>query len=405
MTTSYEQRWSRTMMANYGTPPLALVRGAGTRVWDSEGREYLDLVAGIAVNALGHAHPAVVEAVAEQVARLGHTSNLVVNPPSLELAERLLGLLDPDGRREGRVFFASSGTEANETALKISRGTGRTTVVAAHGGFHGRTMGALSLTGQPKKRAPFEPLVPAVRFVPYADPSALAEGIDEHTAALFLEPVQGENGIVVPPTGYLGAARTATSAAGTLLVLDEVQTGIARTGAWFAHQHDGVAPDVVTLAKGLGGGLPISACIAFGPAAGYLVPGSHGATFGGNPVSAAAALAVLDTIEADGLVAHAGAQGRALAAAIEALEHPLVSHVRGRGLMLGVVLHADVSARVEGAARAFGLLVNAPVPDVVRLVPALILSDEDVALAVDRFAAALEAVAADLGEAPAGAAQ
>ena len=392
MTSTYAERWSAAMMANYGIPPLTLVRGAGTRVWDAEDREYLDLVAGIAVNALGHAHPAVVEAVSRQVATLGHTSNLVVNEPALVLAERLLTLLDPGGSRGGRVFFANSGTEANEAALKLSRRTGKATVVAAEGGFHGRTMGALSVTGQQGKRTPFEPLLPGVRFVPYGDTAALTGAVDTDTAALFLEPVQGEYGVVVPPAGYLSAARDITCAAGALLVIDEVQTGIGRTGGWFAHQHDDVQPDVVTLAKGLGGGMPIGACVAFGPAAALLGPGSHGSTFGGNPVCAAAALAVLDTIESDNLIKHAAAAGRALAAGIEALDHPLVSHVRGRGLMLGVVLRADVSARVEVAARGVGLLVNAATPDVVRLVPPLILSDDDVVIALERLAAALDTV-------------
>jgi acetylornithine aminotransferase len=289
------------------------------------------------------------------------------------------------------VFFANSGTEANEAALKLSRRTGRTTVVAADGGFHGRTMGALSITGQQGKRTPFEPLLAGVRFVPYGDTAALAGAVDTDTAAVFLEPVQGEYGVVVPPAGYLGAAREIASAAGALLVLDEVQTGIGRTGVWFAHQLDDVQPDVLALAKGLGGGLPIGACIAFGAAAELLGPGSHGSTFGGNPVCAAAALAVLDTIENDNLIKHAAQAGRELAAGVEALDHPLVSHVRGRGLMLGVVLRADVSARVEVAARGVGLLVNAATPGVVRLVPPLILSDDDVTLAVQLLAAALDA--------------
>lgn len=391
-TQTYAQRWDDALMGNYGTPPLTLVRGSGTRVWDDTGREYLDLVAGIAVNALGHAHPAVVAAVSTQIATLGHTSNLVINPATVKLAERLLGLLDPAGGRGGRVFFANSGTEANEAALKLTRRTGRTTVVAAEGSFHGRSMGALSLTGQVGKRTPFEPLVPGVVFVPYGDTAALAAAVDADTAAVFLEPVQGENGVVMPPAGYLGAAREVTTAAGALLVLDEVQTGIARTGDWFAHQHEGVLPDVVTLAKGLGGGLPIGACIAFGDGASLLGPGSHGSTFGGNPVCAAAALAVLDTIEADALVEHATSTGAALAAGIEALDHPLVSHVRGRGLLLGVVLTAPVAARVEVVAREVGLLVNAPAPDVLRLVPPLVLSAADVEVALARLAAALTRV-------------
>lgn len=386
---TYRERWSAALMDNYGTPPLTLVRGDGVHVWDDTGREYLDLVAGIAVNVLGHAHPAVVEAVSRQVATLGHTSNLVVNEPTVRLAERLLALLDPTAARSGRVFFASSGAEANETALKLSRLTGRSHVVATDGGFHGRTTGALSLTGQPAKREPFAPLLPDVEFVPYGDIGALADAVSDRTAAVFLEPVQGENGVVMPPAGYLGAARELTAAAGALLVLDEVQTGIGRTGDWFAHQHDDVAPDVVTLAKGLGGGLPLGACVAFGAAATYLRPGSHGSTFGGNPVCAAAALAVLDTLERDGLVTRAARVGGRLAAGIEDLAHPLVSHVRGRGLMLGVVLTAPRARDLEVAARDHGLLVNATGPDVVRLVPALVLTDADADLALDRLGAAL----------------
>lgn len=395
MTTTYAERWSAAMMANYGIPPLMLVRGAGTRVWDCDGREYLDLVGGIAVNALGHAHPAVVEAVSAQVARLGHTSNLVATEPALALAERLLALLDPGAARGGRVFFANSGTEANEAALKLGRRTGRQVVVAADGGFHGRTFGSLSITGQQGKRTPFEPLVPEARFVPYGDSAALQAAVGDDTAAVFLEPVQGENGVVVPPAGYLTAARDITSRAGSLLVIDEVQTGVGRTGSWFAHQGDEVRPDVVTLAKGLGGGLPIGACVAFGPAAQLLGPGSHGSTFGGNPVCAAAALAVLDTIEGEDLLARATESGHALAAGIEALESPLVSYVRGRGLLLGVVLQASVARELEVAARAQGLLVNATSADVVRLAPPLVLDDADVAVALDRLAAALAAVTAD----------
>ncbi len=391
--TSYQERWSGALMDNYGTPPLTLVRGEGVRVWDDTGREYLDLVAGIAVNVLGHAHPAVVDAVSRQVATLGHTSNLVVNEPTVQLAERLLALLDPSGARGGRVFFANSGAEANEAALKLSRRTGRTGLVSTDGGFHGRTTGALSLTGQPAKREPFAPLVPGVEFVPYGDAAALTAAVTEDTAAVVLEPIQGESGVVLPPAGYLAAARELTRAAGALLVLDEVQTGIGRTGTWFAHQAEGIEPDVVTLAKGLGGGLPLGACVAFGDAAAYLGPGSHGSTFGGNPVCAAAALAVLDTLERDGLVERAARVGGRLAADLEGLGHPLVSHVRGRGLMLGVVLTAPVAREVEVAAREQGLLVNAPAPDVVRLVPALVLTESDASLALTRLAAALDAVA------------
>jgi acetylornithine aminotransferase len=377
-------RWAEVMVPSYGEPTLTLVRGDGATVWDDAGNAYVDLVAGIAVNALGHAHPAVVEAVSRQVATLGHTSNLVANEPSLRLAERLLALTG----RDGRVFFANSGAEANEAAFKMARRTGRPTVVAADGAFHGRTMGALALTGQPAKRAPFEPLPGGVSFVPYGDAAALTAAVDGGTAAVVLEPVLGEGGVVPAPAGYLETAREVTRASGALLVLDEVQTGIGRTGAWFAHQSAGVEPDVLTLAKGLGGGLPVSACLAFGDAAALLQPGQHGTTFGGNPVSCAAALAVLDTIEADGLLQRAESLGKALSAGITGLGHPLVATVRGSGLMLGIVLTAPVAAQVETAARKHGFLVNAVAPDVVRLVPPLVLTDPQ----ADSFLSALPKV-------------
>jgi acetylornithine aminotransferase len=377
-------RWTEVMLPSYGEPTLTLVRGDGATVWDDAGNSYVDLVAGIAVNALGHAHPAVVEAVGRQVATLGHTSNLVANEPSLRLAERLLAL----SGRDGRVFFANSGAEANEAAFKMARRTGRPDVVAADGAFHGRTMGALALTGQPAKRAPFEPLPGGVSFVPYGDAAALTAAVDGSTAAVVLEPVLGEGGVVPAPAGYLESAREVTRANGALLVLDEVQTGIGRTGAWFAHQAAGVEPDVLTLAKGLGGGLPVSACLAFGDAAMLLQPGQHGTTFGGNPVSCAAALAVLDTIEADGLLERAESLGKALSAGITGLGHPLVATVRGAGLMLGIVLTAPVAAEVEAAARRHGFLVNAVAPDVVRLVPPLVLTDTQ----ADSFLTALPEV-------------
>jgi acetylornithine/N-succinyldiaminopimelate aminotransferase len=392
-------RWSDVMVPSYGEPTLTLVRGDGATVWDDAGNSYIDLVAGIAVNALGHAHPAVVAAVSRQVATLGHTSNLVANEPSLRLAERLLALTG----RGGRVFFANSGAEANEAAFKMARRTGRPSVVAADGAFHGRTMGALALTGQPAKRAPFEPLPGGVSFVPYGDAAALAAAVDGSTAAVVLEPVLGEGGVLPAPAGYLETAREVTRASGALLVLDEVQTGIGRTGAWFAHQAAGVEPDVLTLAKGLGGGLPISACLAFGDAAALLQPGQHGTTFGGNPVSCAAALAVLDTIESDGLLGRAESLGKALSAGILGLGHPLVETVRGAGLMLGIVLTAPVAAEVETAARKHGFLVNAVAADVVRLVPPLVLTDTQADSFLRALPKALDAVsvaATDREDAP-----
>ncbi|MFF3324241.1 acetylornithine transaminase [Streptomyces sp. NPDC002889] len=369
------QRWHGVMTDNYGTPKLSLVRGEGARVWDADGTEYTDFVGGIAVNALGHAHPAVVEAVSRQIASLGHVSNLYVAEPPVALAERLIQLFG----RPGRVYFANSGAEANEAAFKIGRLTGRTHMVATSGGFHGRTMGALALTGQPAKRQPFLPLPPEVTHVPYGDAEALRAAVTEETALVIIEPIQGENGVVVPPKGYLEAAREITRASGTLLVLDEVQTGIGRCGHWFEHQaHQGVEPDVVTLAKGLGGGLPIGATVVFGEAAELLKPGQHGTTFGGNPVACAAGLAVIDTLATDGILDEVKRLGERLRDGIEGLGHPLVSHVRGSGLLLGIVLTGPLAPLVQQAAQDAGFLVNAPAPDVVRLMPALTIGDAEV---------------------------
>lgn len=378
------KRWQGSLMDNYGTPRLPLVRGEGARYWDADGNEYLDFLGGIAVNALGTAHPAVVRAVSEQIATLGHVSNFFIAEPTVALAERLLQLAG----RPGRVLFCNSGAEAVEAAFKIGRLTGRTHMVATDGGFHGRTMGALALTGQPKKQASFRPLPADVTHVPYGDADALRAAVTEETALVVIEPVQGENGVVVPPAGYLAAAREITRATGTLLVMDEVQTGIGRTGHWFEHQAQGVEPDVVTLAKALGGGLPIGAVLAFGPAADLMTPGQHGTTFGGNPVACAAALAVLDTIARDGVLENVKRQGERLRQGVEALGHPLVDHVRGAGLLLGIVLTEPLSAQVQKAAQDAGLLVNAAVPDTVRLAPPLILGDAE----VDAFLGALPGV-------------
>ncbi|MFS8203649.1 acetylornithine transaminase [Streptomyces sp. CWNU-52B] len=379
------QRWQGALMDNYGTPRLPLVRGAGTRLWDADGTQYLDFVGGIAVNALGHAHPAIVEAVSRQIASLGHVSNLFVAEPPVALAERLLQLFG----RDGRVYFCNSGAEANEGAFKIGRLTGRPHMVATDGGFHGRTMGALALTGQPGKREPFLPLPGDVTHVPYGDPQALAAAVTEDTALVVIEPIQGENGVVVPPPGYLKAARAITAATGSLLVLDEVQTGVGRTGHWFEYQaHEGVLPDVVTLAKGLGGGLPLGATVAFGRAAQFLKPGHHGTTFGGNPVACAAGLAVLDTIESEGLLENVKRSGEKLREGIEALGHPLIGHVRGSGLLLGIVLTEPLAPRAQQAAQDAGLLVNAPAPDVVRLMPPLNITEDE----VDTFLRALPGV-------------
>ncbi len=368
-------RWQGALMNNYGTPRLPLVRGEGTKLWDADGKQYLDFVGGIAVNALGHAHPAIVEAVSTQIASLGHVSNLFIAEPPVALAERLLQHFG----RDGKVYFCNSGAEANEGAFKIGRLTGRSHMVATDGGFHGRTMGALALTGQPGKREPFLPLPGDVTHVPYGDAQALAAAVTEETALVVIEPIQGENGVVVPPAGYLKAARAITAATGSLLVLDEVQTGIGRTGHWFEYQaHEGVLPDVVTLAKGLGGGLPLGATVAFGRAAELLQPGQHGTTFGGNPIACAAGLAVLETIASEGLLENVKQQSEKLRDGIESLGHPLIAHVRGAGLLLGIVLTEPLAPKVQQAAQDAGFLVNAPAPDVVRLMPALNLGDDEV---------------------------
>ncbi|UVO12323.1 acetylornithine transaminase [Mycobacterium sp. SVM_VP21] len=371
---SLQDRWEAVMMNNYGTPPLALVSGDGAVVTDESGKSYVDLLGGIAVNVLGHRHPAVIEAVTIQLNTLGHTSNLYATEPGIALAE---GLVDHLGA-PARVFFCNSGTEANEVAFKMTRLTGKTKIVAAQGAFHGRTMGSLALTGQPDKQAPFEPLPGEVIHVPYGDAKALAEAVDSGTAAVFLEPIMGEGGVVTPPAGYLAEARGITAAHGALLVLDEVQTGIGRTGAFYAHQHDGITPDIITLAKGLGGGLPIGACLAVGAAGDLLTPGLHGSTFGGNPVCTAAALAVLRALADGDLITRAATLGKTLSHGIEELGHPLVDYVRGKGLLAGVVLTEPKAKAVELAARDAGFLVNAAAAGVVRLAPPLIVTEEQI---------------------------
>jgi len=390
-TEALQKRFAAAIMPNYGLPPVAISRGAGCLVWDPDGREYLDLIAGIAVSSLGHAHPAIIEAVSRQVAEVAHTSNLFLHEREVDLAERLLFLLGGDGR----VFFANSGTEANEAAIKLVRrcqGPGRPVFVAAEGGFHGRTMGALALTGKASIREPFEPFGLTVRFVPFGDAGALAAAVDADVAAVFLEPALGEGGVVPAPAGYLRAARAACDQAGALLVLDEIQSSIGRTGAWFAHQAEGIRPDVLTLAKGLGGGLPIGACIGLGASGTGFAKGDHGSTFGGNPVACAAALAVLEVIERDGLLAHVTQVGEQLVASLETIRHPLVAGVRGRGLWLAIVLTAEVAAKVEEAARQAGFLVNAVQPDAIRLAPPLILSAGQARQFTDALPAILDTV-------------
>jgi acetylornithine aminotransferase len=385
------------MMPNYGTPPIALDHGSGVRVWDVDGNEYLDFVAGIAVSALGHAHPAIVDAVTAQIARLAHTSNLAIHEPGVRLAERLVDLLGVPAR----VFFANSGAEANECAVKLARKHGRAIdphggkleIIAAEGSFHGRTLGALAITGNATKRVPFEPLPGPVTFVDFGDTDQLRAAVTERTAAVFLEPTLGEGGVVPAPPGYLAAAREACDAAGALLVIDEVQSGIGRTGHWFASLAEGVRPDVLTLAKGLGGGLPIGACLAVGSAGELFAAGDHGSTFGGNPVACAAALAVIATIADEHLLDDVKRVGEHLGRRLDEIDAPLVAGVRGSGLWRAVVLSADRAADVEAAARARGLLVNAVKPGVVRLVPPLIVTEHDVDEAVPLLADAIAEVA------------
>ncbi len=392
-TAELQARYAAALMPNYGVPPVALARGQGCVVWDVDGKEYLDLIGGIAVSALGHAHPALVAAVSEQAAKLAHSSNLFLHEGQVLLAEKLIGLLG----HEGKVFFANSGTEANEAAVKLVRrqqGQARTVFVAAEHGFHGRSMGSLSLTGKESIRAPFAPFGFEVRFVPFGDAGALAAAVTQECAAVFLEPCLGEGGVVPAPPGYLAAARAACDANGAMLVLDEIQSGIGRTGSWFAFQDAGVVPDVITLAKGLGGGLPIGACIGIGEYGSSFAKGDHGSTFGGNPIACAAALAVLETIEKDGLLANATEAGALLAEGIGSVSHELIAGVRGSALWLAIALNSAVAASVEAAARQAGFLVNAVQPDAVRIAPPLIIN----AAQAESFVAALPGIMARAAE-------
>ncbi len=373
MTDGWKERYAGALMNTFGPPRLALVRGEGAHVWDEDGREYVDFFGGIAVNALGHAHPALVEAVTTQLRTLGHVSNFFTSPQQVELAERLLGLVDSDGR----VFLSNSGTEANEAALKLTRRTGRTRLVAMEGSFHGRTMGSLALTSKAAYREPFEPLPGDVTFVPYGDADALAAAVDDTTAAVIVEPLQGEAGVVVPPAGFLAAAREITTRHGALLWIDEVQTGVGRTGAWFAYTESGVVPDIVTLAKGLGGGVPIGATIGLGAAATLLEPGNHGTTFGGNPVACAAALAVMDTIEKEGLLEAAVARGDQLRAILTSVDQ--VTDGEGRGLLRGAQLAQENAAAVVARAQERGFLLNNTGPARLRFAPPLTITEGDVA--------------------------
>ena len=384
-------RYQRSVMGVFGLPPLVLSHGDGCYVWDVDGNRYLDLVGGIAVNALGHGHPALVSAVSKQAAEAIHISNLFTSEAQISLAERLIAIA---GAPEGSaVFFANSGAEAIEAAIKLSRRTGRTGIVAAEGAFHGRTTGALALTHKLAYREPFEPLIPGVRHVPYGDADALRAAVTDETAAVVLEPLQGEAGVLSPGTAYLRVAREVTRQHGALLILDEIQTGIGRTGSWFAFQQAGVVPDAITVAKGLGGGVPIGALIAFGDQNAHLLTaGQHGSTFGGNPLAAAAGLAVLDAIEAEGLLDHARAAGQQLVDAVLALGHPLVTGVRGAGLLRAITLSRDVAPQLAAAARTAGFIVNPVAPDAIRLAPPLVISTEQLEAFVSALPALLDAI-------------
>jgi acetylornithine aminotransferase len=388
--TDLQARYAASLMNAFGPPKLVLTRGEGPYVWDDADKRYLDLLGGIAVNSLGHAHPALVEAVTTQLQTLGHVSNFFATEPQVRLAEKLLAQLGTSGK----VFFTNSGAEANEAAFKLTRRTGRTHVVATEGAFHGRTMGALALTSKAAYREPFEPLPGNVTFVPYGDAEALASAVTDETAAVILEPLQGEAGVVAPPLDYLGRAREITRAKGALLWLDEIQTGVGRTGAWFAHQNPAVADpmdhpaDVVTVAKGLAGGFPVGACIATGEAADLIQPGNHGTTFGGNPVAAAAALAVIDTIEADGLLENAAKVGQLVREGLIADER--VTEVRGSGLLIGLDLSEERSAQVFAAALEAGFIVNNPTPGRIRLAPALVLTEEQARSFIDAWSGILD---------------
>ncbi|HJV14333.1 MAG TPA: acetylornithine transaminase [Propionibacteriaceae bacterium] len=384
------EAYADAIMNTFGLPKRVFVRGEGCYLWDAEGQRYLDLLSGLAVNALGHAHPTVLSAVTGQIATLGHVSNFFATPAQVALAERLSNMTGAD---EARVFFTNSGTEANEAAFKISRMTGRSKIISTEGAFHGRSMGALALTHNPKYRMPFQPLPSEVIFMPYGDPEALASVVDETVAAVVLEPIQGENGIVVPPEGYLRSAREICDQHGALLWMDEVQTGIGRCGSWLVHVDEGVTADIVTVAKGLGNGFPVGACIATGQASRLLGPGSHGSTFGGNPVAAIAGLAVIAVIERDGLLDQSKALGDHLTAAIMKLAHPLITGVRGRGLLQAVILAEPIAPAVVDAALAAEFVINAPRPDVLRLAPALIVSAAELNSFVSVLPALLDQVA------------
>lgn len=385
LTQNFPARWEKALQSNYGVPQMTLVSGKGCVVKDSEGNEYLDFLGGIATNILGHAHPAIVAAVSKQISTLGHVSNFYIHPGVVALAEKLQSLTGDTG---ARVFFCNSGAEANEAALKLSRKTGRRRIVATQGAFHGRTMGALSLTGQPSKRDPFKPLLPGVTHVPFGDLEAMKRKVSRRTAMVIVEPIMGEAGVVVPPVGYLKGIREICDRTGTLMVLDCVQTGMGRTGEWFGYEYERIVPDVITLAKGLGGGLPLGAMIALGRTSRLFQPGDHGSTFGGNPVACASALASIDVVEKKSLLKKAHDHEVLIKSELSQLSG--VREVRGQGLLLGIVLMTESAIQIRDALLSAGVIVNAPSKDVIRIAPALTVSDKEVKKFISIFIKVLE---------------
>jgi len=381
------KRWQRVIQDNYGTPSIELVSGKGSVVKDANGASYIDFLAGIATNVLGHGHPAIVKAVTKQISTLGHVSNFYAHPNVLELAEKLQKMT---GDKSARTFFCNSGAEANEAALKLSRKTGKYRVVATQEAFHGRTMGALSLTGQPSKRNPFKPLLKGIKHVPFGDSAAMRRAINKKTAMVIVEPIMGEAGVIVPPGDYLKNLRQYCDDNGALLVFDCVQTGMGRTGDWFGYEYSGVKPDVITLAKGLGGGLPLGAMIALGPASQLFAAGDHGSTFGGNPVATAAALAVISSIEKEKILAHVDQVGEFLLAELALI--PGVIEVRGAGLLIGMTVEKPVAKLVVKKCQELGALINAPGDTTIRLAPALNVSMKQAQKFVSIFGKALKEV-------------
>jgi acetylornithine/N-succinyldiaminopimelate aminotransferase len=389
---SWQDDAGRDLLRTFGDRMAMFVRGEGAYLWDADGRRYLDFLAGIAVNSLGHAHPVFVDAIATQAATLAHVSNYFATPPQLELAARLKRLAGTGDH--GRVYFGNSGAEANEAAFKLARlhgGSERPRILALTDAFHGRTMGTLALTGKPYMQEPFLPMTPGVEFID-STIDALEAALDDRVAALFVEPIKGEAGVVDLPEGYLRAARALTEQHGALLIVDEIQTGAGRTGEWFAFQHAGIAPDAITVAKGIGGGFPIGALITFGHASDLFYPGTHGSTFGGNALGTAVASAVLGEIEDEGLVQNAADRGRQLRQAIDAIDSPLIAGCRGQGLLVGVGLRHPVAKAVVAAAQEHGLIINAPNDETIRLVPALNVGDVEVDEFIGLFTAALRTV-------------